>query len=127
MKSFRTFIEEKEAKPANFVNTIKKQMGVPKKLWLGMPILLSNVKLGKHTIGSPTMFYVSDFDKSSVTLVNVPDPSYEGDDLDGEIDLDKRTVRGDIEVTIDRDDFYDLQEPQITPGADTTGLGMGGL
>ena len=126
LKGFRRFVEEKD----QFVSTIKKQLDVPKKVWLGMPISLSNVKLGGHMITDPTIFYVTDFDDVSVTLTNVPKPGhehdddYEEDDPDDEIDLDKDTIRGHIEVTIDRDDFYKLQEPQgMTQGG---GMGMGG-
>jgi hypothetical protein len=47
-----------EERPDNFISTVKKQFNVSKKIWLGMPLLLSNVKLGKHLITDPTMFYM---------------------------------------------------------------------
>lgn len=112
MEGFRQFVEKKD-----YVSVIKKQLGVPKKLWMGMPIPLSNVKLGKHKIIEPQTFYVKDYDDISVTLVNVEMPD---EDQDDEIDLDKT---GSIEVTISRHDFEKLLEPQIPAGADTTMMG----
>lgn len=116
LRGFRTFMEDDK-----YVSTIKKQLGVPKKLWLGMPVLVTNTKIGKHKIDTPTMFNVTDFDEKSVTVATVANTGVE--DLDDEIDTDKI---GEIEITISRDDFYKLIEPQVPPGADTGGM-MGGL
>jgi hypothetical protein len=135
LKGFRKFVEEKE-QPDKYVSVVKKQLKVPKSLWLGMPVLVSNTKIGDKTIIDPTMFYVSDFDRDSVTIVNVPDPGdYEGEegdidsDPDDEINLDKKGIHGHVEFVLSRDDFYQLQTPQIPPGGDAMGggMGMGGL
>ena len=139
-RGFSLFVEEEEDKdhaPDAYLSTAKKQMGIPKKLWAGMPILVSNTRIGKRMITDPTMFYVTDFDDTSVTLVNSPKPGSLDDTSDGEpaedpddeIDLDKGTVHGHIEITISRDDFAKLQEPQIPPGMDASSMGggMGGM
>lgn len=125
MRTFRQFSEEKD----KYVSTIKKQLKVPKKIWLGMPLLLSNVKLGKQKVTSPTMFYVKDFDDNYVTITNVMDIGQEedpidDDDPDGEIDISKRDIHGKIEVTMSKMDFEKLQEPQgMSQGQDAGGLG----
>ncbi len=133
LRGFSLFVEEEEDKdhePDSYVSTVKKQLHVPKKLWAGMPVLVSNTKLGNHMVTEPTMFYVKDFDDISVTLVNVPKPGSnddndDKDDPDDEIDLDKQTIRGHLEITIDRDEFYKLQEPQVPPGGGGGGMGGG--
>ncbi len=117
--------------PDSFLAQSKRVFGVPKKTWLGMPLMLSNVKLGPHKIVQPTMFYVTSFDKTSVTLTNVPtegqpDDESDYDDPDDEIDMSKSALTGRIEVTISRDDFNDLQKPQTFQGMDTTSLRIGG-
>jgi hypothetical protein len=123
MKGFREFVDKEK-----YVATVKKQLGVPKKIWLGMPLLLSNTKLGNRMIGQPTMFYVTNYDKNSVTLSNATEPgSQEREyDADDELDLDKSTVQGKIEITVSMQDFYKLQEPQVPPGGGDTGM-MGGM
>lgn len=133
-QGFREFAfknDSGEERPDNFISTVKKQFNVSKKIWMGMPLLLSNVKLGKHLITDPTMFYVSEFDDHSVTLTNVPksgvpDEEAGEEDPDNEIDLDKETIRGRIEVTIGRDDFAKLQEPMMPPNADMSMVNLGG-
>jgi len=117
--------------PDSFQSQAKKVLGVSKKLWTMMPLLLSNVKLGNHKIIEPTMFYVKEFDDDSVTLTNVPkdgqpDDESDYDDPDDEIDLDKSTITGRIEVTISKDDFDGLQKPQTFQGMDTMSLRIGG-
>lgn len=136
---FREFVakdnDSDQEKPDAYLSTVKKQFKIPKKLWLGMPILLSNTKIGKHKITSPTMFYVKEFDDSSVTLTNVldvgqPEDPNDESDMDDEIDLDKGDVHGRIEVTISREDFDNLSMPQTYAGLDATSLrppGSGGL
>lgn len=119
---FKTFFEEEESK---FLPTVKKQLGVPKVMWLGMPFLVSNTKLGKHKITEPTTFYVTDFSDDYVTLSNVPKPGYgqnangpediDDDDPDDEIDMSRGTISGRSEITITRKDFEALQEPQMPP------------
>jgi len=104
-KEFRFFQEDK----AKFVNTVKKQLNVPKKLWLGMPVVLSNVKIGDVFIRSPKVFYVTDFDDSVVTIRNVSNPM--NVDTDGEIDLDKSDFENKSFV-LPRQEFYNLLEPQ---------------
>lgn len=114
-----------------YVSTVKKQLYVPKKIWMGMPLLISNTKIGKQMITSPTMFYVTDFDNNSVTLTNVPrseEPfDAEEDDPDGEIDLDKGMIKGRVVLTISKQDFESLQEPQTFQGMDTSMLRPGGM
>jgi hypothetical protein len=120
---------------SKYVSTVKKQLSVPKQVWMGMPLLISNTKIGKQMITTPTMFYVTDFDDSSVTLTNVPKPGEpddieDEDDPDNEIDLDKQTIKGRIEFTISKEDFESLQEPQTFQGMDTMSLrvpGSGGF
>lgn len=130
-RGFSEFVSQEEDKgdddKGKFVSTVKKQLKVPKKLWLGMPILLSNVKLGKHKVTTPTMFYVSDFDDDSVTLTNAlevgqPEDSTDEDDPDNEIDLDKNNIDGRVKITISREDFEGLQQPQTFQGMDPTQL-----
>ena len=118
---FRLFAEEEKKSPDNFVATVKKQVEVPKKLWFGMPITLSNVKLGNHMIRQPAAFYVTTFDSHTVTIRPVPysslDKDGNGDDVDDEIDLDQADDLGK-EVTITRSKFMKLLEPPNYTGAD---------
>jgi hypothetical protein len=125
LKGFKLFEAEKKPQKDAFVNTIKKQLGVPKKLWLGMPLLVSNCKLGNQMIREPTMFYVKDFDDDSVTIKNLPNAT--SDDEDGEIDVSKGTIHGEIEAIITKKDFYNLQEPQGMQAGGGMGGGMGGM
>lgn len=125
-KGFK-FFEEDE--PDKFVATVKKQLKVPKAIWLGMPVTISNTKIGNQLIREPAVFYVTDFDDASVTIANVPTPgNMDTDDLDDEIDTDDSFLKGKHSFTISKDEFYKLLEPQMPPGADTSGMGgMGGM
>lgn len=130
-KGFRLFEkadkpEGPEDEPESMVDITKKQFGIDKKTWIGMPLMVSNTKLGKHMIRQPTMFYVSEFDDDTVTLTNVLDPTDMGDeddDEDDEIDLDRNDLHDTIEITISKSDFYELQKPQ---GMQPAGAGLGG-
>lgn len=125
-KGFKLFEDEDKD---SYVDTIKKQLGVEKKIWTGMPLLVSNAKLGTHKITQPTIFYVWEFDDNSVTLRNIPKPTEPDDgeeDGDGEINIDDSDVHGTIEVTIDIKDFYDLQKPQGMQPGGSAAMGMGG-
>lgn len=118
MKGFRQFVEEDKSQ---FVGIVKKQLGVPKTLWIGMPVLVSNCKLGKYEIQQPTNFIVSSFDDIGVTIRRIADPTVFEDDPDDEIDPDEDEQ--DLEITISLEDFYKLLEPPPMP----SGGGMGGL
>lgn len=127
MKGFRQFVEKED--PEKFVSTVKKQLDIPKRIWLGMPLTISNTKIGKQMITSPTMFHVTDFDDVYVTLASIANPGHEHDgepdyeDPDDEIEMDTDNVRGKFEITINKKDFYKLLEPQISQGTD---MGMMG-
>jgi hypothetical protein len=124
MQGFKEF-----AKKDDYLSTVKSQLKVPKSLWVGMPILLSNTKLGKYRIDRPTMFYVTEFDDQWVTITNVLEvgqPEDGEDDPDNEINVDKNRIVGRIQTTISREDFDDLQQPQTFQGMDTTQLRLGG-
>ena len=132
---FRLFVELAEPEDGedkgSFLAHSKKTFGVAKKLWLGMPLLLSNTKLGDYKVIEPKMFYVKDYDDTSVTLTNVLNPMTEKepgeDDPDDEIDMEDDTEgQGQVEITISREDFEDLQKPQTFPGMDTMSLRLGG-
>jgi hypothetical protein len=103
-KNFKLF-EEKTP----YVDIVKKQLGVSKSLWLGMPVLISNVKLGKIKITKPTMFYVKDFNDNTVTMKSSLFPT-SAEDSDDEIDVSGDDEQRDI--IISRNDFYNIQEPQ---------------
>lgn len=107
---------DKPEKPAKdqYVSTIKKQAHIPKKLWMGMPVILSNVKIGKSMIREPRVFYVTDFDDGTVTIKNVKNSmSQEEEDGDDEINMDKDDW-AQKKFIIPRDDFYKLLEPEAT-------------
>ena len=128
--SFRLFAEKENKSPDSYVATIKKQVQVPKKLWFGMPITLSNVRLGNHLIRQPTAFYVTDFDSHTVTIKPVPfsalDKDGNGDDVDDELDLDTADHAADKLITITRDKFLKLLEPPNFQGSDF-GSAAGGV
>ncbi len=117
---FKVFCEE-HTRPDSFVSQIKKQVHVPKKLWFGMPVVISNTKLGEHLIREPTAFYVVDFDSHTVTIKPVP-YAYNDEDMDDEIDLADDHEEGE-EYTITRDNFFRLLEPPNYQGADFNGAG----
>lgn len=120
MRSFTQFMESK------YLDNIKNQFGVQKHLWMGMPIVLSNVKLGDDFFREPTTFYVSDFDKSIVTIKTVLNPLYDLEfDKDEEIITDRNTQK---EFTLSRKKFEELLEPENFTGADfsSASRGMGG-
>ncbi len=119
---FRVFCED-SSRPDSFVSQIKKQAHVPKKLWMGMPVVISNTKLGEHLIREPRAFYVTDFDSHTVTIKPVPNAATDDDnDVDGEMDLGEDDIVGQ-EYTITRDNFYRLMEPPNFQGADFNGAG----
>jgi hypothetical protein len=134
-KGFRQFHEEKEERPDKYISTIKKQLPlIKKKLWLGMPVMLSNIRLGKILIRSPRPFYVTEFDDGTVTIRSVQNPGLDGDgnDSDDEIDLDDKDDPDENEFTIPRKAFYQLLEPPNFQGANyqqasQTAFGGGGL
>lgn len=123
-----------EQRPDNFISTIKKQLPLIKKmLWFGMPVVVSNVKLGKIMIRDPRVFYVTDFDDGTVTIQSVENPGFEGEggDIDDEIELDREDDPDENTFTIPRDAFYQLLEPPNFQGADfqkasMTAFGGGG-
>ena len=121
------FEQEQEEDKQSHVAIVKQQFKIPKTLWQGMPLLLSNVKLGKRQIREPTVFYVNKYDANTVTLCNMlstgePEPF---EDEDGEIDLDDTKLTDKIEIIISRDDFYELQKPQgMQPGMPPPGGGL---
>jgi hypothetical protein len=126
---FKLFVEKKAEAPDSYVSTIKKQLKVPKKLWFGMPITLSNVKLGGHLIRQPAAFYVTDFDSHTVTIKPIPyaalDKDGNGDDIDDELDLDTADNLGKKSITMTRDTFLKLMEPPNYQGADFAGASGG--
>lgn len=122
--------EKDRDKADNFISVIKKHVGVPKKLWFGMPILVSNTKIGDKFYREPTMFHVTDFDKHSVTIELIPDSGYTGDEegeIDDEIDLDDTDNRSKESIILTRTEFVKLLEPQIPPGADMSAGLKGGM
>jgi hypothetical protein len=117
---------------SKFPSTIKKQFEVPKSLWYGMPLMVSNAKLGKYDIKQPKMFYVTDYDKKTVTLKPMPkypgidtddDSKHMDDDQDDEINRDKLDDDAG-EVIIARKSFYKLLEPE---GMQAGGGDIGGI
>jgi len=125
---FRGFKIFEAEHPDQFVSTVKKQLKVPKTVWLGMPVTISNTKIGGQLVREPAVFYVTDFDDASVTIANVPTPGNLDidDDPDDEIDTDDTFLKGKHDFTLSRDEFYKLLEPQIPPGVDTSTMGGGG-
>lgn len=103
MQTFRQFVENK------FINIAKKQLNIPKRLWFGMPLMISHAKIGNYNVVQPTMFYVKDFNRDSVTISNLQDPLQQ--DSDDEIGIDNNS----IEATIDINDFYKLLTPDAPP------------
>lgn len=131
MIGFRKFFEE-EGEGNKFVSTIKKQLHVPKALWLGMPIVMSNAKIGGHMIHQPTTFFVTDFNDEEVTIRSVGFPGYgedgtddSDDDIDGEIDMDRGDLNAGKEFIITREAFYKLLQPDAS--SSLAGSPMGGM
>ncbi len=116
-EGFSRFHEkEEQEKPDQYVSTLKKQVDIPKKLWMGMPVILSNIKIGKVSIRDPRVFYVTEFDDETVTIKNVKNPmSQEEEDMDDEINLDKDDW-DQKQFTIPRKEFYKLLEPEVQGG-----------
>lgn len=129
MNLFANFKLYEGERPDMFASTIKKQFKVPKSLWFGMPILISNAKLGKYKIRQPKMFYVTDYDRNTVTLKPMPDyPGIDNDDdvIDDEIDKDRKDNDAG-EVIIAKKEFYKLLEPEgMQPGGDPMAGGAPG-
>lgn len=110
MQGFRQFVEHE------FFNTIKKQLKVPKKLWYGMPFLVYNAKIGNYHIVKPTMFFVTDFNRESVTISSMKDEPFNIDNLeDFDDEIDMSTDNEPIEATISRADFEKLSMPDSPP------------
>jgi NACalpha-BTF3-like transcription factor len=126
-EGFRRYHEKEEKeKPDQYVSTVKKQLGIGKKLWMGMPVVLSNVKIGKSMIRDPRVFYVTDFDDATVTIKNVKNPmSQEEEDMDDEINLDKDDW-DQKQFVLPRNDFYKLLEPEAQGDFATASQSMGG-
>lgn len=127
LSGFRRYVEN------SFVGTVKKQLGVPKNVWLGMPITVSHTKIGNHMIIDPMTFFVTDFDSAEVTIKSVPKPGYgedddygndEEDDGDDEINMDKGSIQN-LSFTLSKKNFYKLLEPIVPP--QDAGMGLGGL
>lgn len=120
---FKVFCEKDNDRPDSYVSQIKKQTKVPKKIWLGMPVVISNTKLGDSMIREPTAFYVIEFDTHTVILKPVP-YAYGDEDQDDEIDLEKDDGKGKT-FTITINNFYKLVAPQNFQGADFNTAGSG--
>ena len=120
---FRQFVEK-----TDYFSVVKKNLRVPKRLWFGMPVIVSNVKIGHKKITKPTIFYVKDFDRDSVTINSLSDPGVSDKDCDFDDEIDLSKDDDEIEAIITRDDFQKLMEPQIDPNAAAGGAGgMGGM
>lgn len=119
MTSFRQFFENK------FADIMKKQLRIPKNIWVGMPILVGNVKLGGKKIVEPTTFIVKKYDDNSVVLsASVEEPAMPDDD--GEFDVSKNLLNPNQEFVVSIEQFYKMIEPP--PGqASGGGMGMGSL
>jgi hypothetical protein len=122
-EGFRRFAEDKAP---GYLNTIKKQERVPKKLWYGMPLMIGankRINLDGKVFTGPMTFYVTEFDNAVVTMKLVRNPMdfSNMDDPDDEIDLDNNFDDGEQKFTIPRAVFEKLLEPDNEPGADFAG------
>jgi len=119
-EGFRRF--EEEVAPG-YLDTIKKQERVPKKLWFGMPLSIGanrTIKLDGRLFKGPMTFYVTEFDDSTVTMKLVRNPLdfTNAEDPDDEIDFDNTDDGGEQSFTIPRSAFEKLLEPDNFQGAD---------
>ena len=99
---FSKFLED-----SSYQDIMSKNARISKKLWFGMPVIVTNAKVGKLMIKQPTIFYVQDFNKDNVTLRMVGDEVYDIDNA-GEINVGGMNELEGEEFTISMKDFYDL-------------------
>lgn len=115
--------QPQQQKAPGYLDTIKKQQRVPKKLWLGMPVPIGAnhpVKLGGRLFKGPVTLYVTEFDDATVTVKLVKNPMdfSNADDPDDEIDFTNPDDDGDQTFVIPRSVFEKLLEPDNFPGVD---------
>jgi len=125
---FRSFTEEggqsplpqpqqpQQQKAPGYLDTIKKQMRVPKKLWYGMPLSIGankTITLDGKLFKGPMTFSVTEFDDSTVTMKLVRNPMdfSNADDPDDEFDPDNTDDGEEQAFTIPRPAFEKLLEP----------------
>ena len=109
---FSKFLED-----SSYQDIMSKNARISKKLWFGMPVIVTNAKVGKLMIKQPTIFYVQDFNKDNVTLRMVGDEVYDIDNA-GEINVGGMNELEGEEFTISMKDFYDLMTPPSDAGLD---------
>ena len=115
--------QPQQQKAPGYLDTIKKQQRVPKKLWFGMPLMIGankQIKMDGKVFRGPMAFHVTEFDDTTVTMKLVRNPMDFSnlEDLDDEIDLDNTNDGGEQLFTIPRSVFEKLLEPDNVPGAD---------
>lgn len=115
--------QPQQQKAPGYLNTVKKQVRVPKKLWFGMPLSIGankTLRMDGKLFKGPMTFYVTEFDDSTVTMKLVRNPMdfSNEDDPDDEFDPDNTDTDGEQVFTIPRSQFEKLLEPDNIPGAD---------
>ena len=120
--SFRRFVE-RDDRPrqsnvgrGGYLDTIKKQMRVPKKLWMGLPLQIDagrTITLDGKLFKGPLTLSVDEFDNATVTvkLIRNPMDFSNMDDQDDEYDPSNTDDGEEQTFVIPRLEFEKLLEP----------------